>query len=273
MSNPKVVIFVQARCGSTRLPEKILKRVLGKELLILMIERLRRVRTADTVAVLTTGCSRDDAIVELCAIHGIPCARGSENDLLDRHYQGAREFQADAVVKIPSDCPLIDPEVADRVIGRYLQRLGEVDYISNLHPATYPDGNDVEVMSFQTLETAWREANRSFEREHTTPFIWESPGRFRIGNVVWESGLDYSTSHRWTLDYPEDFQFVRAVYSELYVSRPEFGLADILALMEVRPDIYALNRKYAGQYWYEKHLDELHHIEDYKAKRTEPVSE
>ncbi len=273
MSNPEVVILVQARSGSIRLPEKILKPVLGKELLVLMIERLRRVQTADNVAVLTTTCSRDNTIVELCAKHGIPCARGSETDLLDRHYQGAREFKASAVVKIPSDCPLIDPAVVDRVIGRYLQRLGEVDYMSNLHPATYPDGNDVEVMSFRTLETAWREANRGFEREHTTPFIWENPERFRIGNVVWESGIDYSSSHRWTLDYDEDYEFVRAVYSELYVSHPNFGLTDILALLEVRPDIYALNSKYAGQYWYENHLDELHHIEDYKAKRTESARE
>lgn len=273
MSNPRVVIFVQARSGSSRLPEKILKRVGGKELLILMIERLRRARTADTVAVLTTTCGSDDAIVELCTGYEIPCARGSESDLLDRHYQGAREFKADAVVKIPSDCPLIDPAVVDRVLNRYLQRRGEIDYVSNLHPATYPDGNDVEIMSFQTLETAWREANRDFEREHTTPYIWENPERFRIGNVVWESGLDYSASHRWTLDYDEDFEFIRAVYSELYASNPNFGLIDILSLLEVRPDIYALNSKYAGQYWYENHLDELHHIEEYKAKRTESVSD
>ena len=273
MQKPRVVIFVQARSGSTRLPNKILKRVLGKELLILMIERLHRAKTADQVVVLTTTNPADDGILHLCAAHGIPCARGSELDLLDRHYEGACQFSADAVVKIPSDCPLIDPAVVDRVIGCYLDADGGNDFVSNLHPASYPDGNDAEIFSFATLKTAWQQATRDFEREHTTPFIWEQPGRFKIGNVLWESGLDYSTSHRWTRDYDVDFEFIKAVYEELYPKQQAFGLPDILSLLAGRPDIYELNSRHAGKYWYDKHLNELNHIDEYKAKRAEQVSD
>src|SRR5262249_17248378 len=129
------------------------------------------------------------------------------------------------------------------------------DFVSNLHPATYPDGNDVEVIPIGVLETAWREATDKHEREHTTPFIWERPDRFRIHNVAWESGLDYSSTHRWTIDYAEDYQFLAAVYDELWpdarriVSRP-----DVLALVRPRADIAALNGCHAGKGGYRDHL-------------------
>jgi spore coat polysaccharide biosynthesis protein SpsF len=153
------------------------------------------------------------------------------------------------VVKIPSDCPLIDPAVVRRVLDE-----ARGDFTSNLHPATYPDGNDVEVMTMAALETAWKEAKKPHEREHTTPFLWDQPERFSIHNVVWETGLDYSMSHRFTIDYPEDYAFIKAVYDELH---PRFSLGDILDLLKARPDIYALNQKYAGVNWYRNHLADL----------------
>ncbi|MEJ7662760.1 MAG: hypothetical protein WKG07_25930 [Hymenobacter sp.] len=170
------------------------------------------------------------------------------------------------VVKIPSDCPLIDPAVIDKALGFYKENAGQYDFVSNLHPATYPDGNDVEVMTFAALEMAWREAKRPLEREHTTPFFWENPDRFRLANVTWETGLDYSMSHRFTIDYPADYQFIKAVYEALYPANPHFGLADILALLKQRPDIYALNADLAGVNWYRNHLDELRTVDAAQTK-------
>lgn len=172
------------------------------------------------------------------------------------------------VAKIPSDCPLIDPKIIDKVYKFFIDNYNKYDFVSNLHPATYPDGNDVEIMSFKTLETAWENAARKLEREHTTPYIWENPEKFKIGNVLWESGHDYSAHHRWTIDYEEDYVFIRTVYEELYHKNPTFGIYDILNVLKEKPFIYEINSKYAGKYWYENHLDELKQIDDYK-KKTE----
>lgn len=251
----RIVTVIQARTGSSRLPGKVLLDLVGQPLLLRMVERVSAARLAGTVVVATTLESSDDPIEALCLQHGLRCYRGSTDDLLDRHYQAGRLWRADAVAKIPSDCPLIDPLVIDRVFDFFLNN--DYDYVSNLHPATYPDGNDVEVMTMRALETAWREAKRPLEREHTTPFLWENPERFRLGNVCWETGLDYSMTHRWTIDYPEDYAFIRAVYEELYPQNPRFGLQDVLNLTERRPDIFALNSRYAGVNWYRHHLHEL----------------
>lgn len=252
------------------MPDKVLMPVQGKPLFLRQVERVAAARLAGRIIVATTTDAQDDVIGEICRQEGIDCFRGHPTDVLDRHYQAALRFPADAVIKIPSDCPLIDPAVIDRVIGFYLAHqssgspdasgspdVSGFDFVSNLHPATYPDGNDVEIMPIATLERAWREARRPMEREHTTPYIWENPDRFRIGNVVMEGGVDYSMTHRFTIDYAEDYEFVRAVFDELYPGNPRFGVDEILSLLERRPDIYAINAKYAGVNWYRHHLDEL----------------
>ena len=254
----KMLVVVQARTTSSRLPGKVLLPVAGAPLLKRMAERVRAARTNFELIVATTTQAEDNAIRDLCAAMQVGCVSGHPLDLLDRHYQAAKAFRADAVVKIPSDCPLIDPAVIDRVLTFYSRNSNRFDYVSNLHPASYPDGNDVEVMSMAALETAWIEAARPFEREHTTPFIWDQPGRFRIGNVEWETGLDYSMSHRWTIDYAVDYALVSAIYNQLWSeSRPVFSIRDILKLLSERPDIQALNQKYAGVNWYRNHLREL----------------
>jgi spore coat polysaccharide biosynthesis protein SpsF len=263
----RILILVQARVGSSRLPGKVLKKVLGKELLLHMIERIERVTNPKKVIVITTENNKDDQIVSLCEMNNIECFRGSEDDLLDRHYKAAIKYEGNLVIKIPSDCPLIDPAIIDRVIGHYLSNEADFDYISNLHPPSYPDGHDVELMTLKTLKIAWNEANRLFEREHTTPYIWENPGKFRIGNVKWETQLDYSASHRWTLDYEEDYLFIKAVLEELFPSNPTFGINDVLQLLKHKPWIHEINRKYVGRYWYDNHLDELKHIEEYKTRQ------
>jgi spore coat polysaccharide biosynthesis protein SpsF len=261
----KIVTIVQARMSSTRLPGKVMLPILGKPLLIRMLERVQTAKFIGQLVVATSTNLDDDEIEKLCTNENIICYRGHLTDLLDRHYQVAKLYNADAIVKIPSDCPLIDPSVIDRVIDHYVKS-DKFDLVSNLHPATYPDGNDVEILSFAALECAWKDAVKDYEREHTTPFIWEHDEHFAIGNVIWETGLDYSSTHRWTIDFPEDYEFIRKVYVELYPENPAFDLNDILNLLKRKPEIAEINQQYLGRYWYENHLDELTHIDEFKNK-------
>jgi len=262
----KIVTVMQARMSSTRLPGKILKTILGKPLLLRFLERVNASPLAGTLVVATSTEPGDDGVETLCASAGYNVFRGSLNDLLSRHYHAGKAFNADAVVKIPSDCPLIDPDVITKVLRFYRDHADQYDFVSNLHPATYPDGNDVEVMSMRALELAYNKAEKDFEREHTTPYFWDTPGLFRIANVAWESGLDYSMTHRWTIDYEEDYQFIKRVYEELYPLNPHFGLNDILSLLQKKPGIAEINSKYAGVNWYRNHLDELRTVDQSQTK-------
>lgn len=254
----KTLVVVQARTGSTRLPDKIMMPLAGKPLLQQMLERVKAARMRFDLVVATTTDRSDDPVRALCRAIDVECYSGHPTDLLERHCRAAEAARADDIVKIPSDCPLIDPAVIDRVLEFHDAHRDSVDYTSNLHPASYPDGNDVEVIPYRVLEEAAGEATRPFEREHTTPFIWERPARYRLGNVAWETGLNYSMTHRWTIDYPEDYTFIRTVYDELWSpTGPPFSLGDILALLEARPEIGRINARYAGVNWYRNHAHEL----------------
>lgn len=246
--HPRVVVFVQARMGSARLPGKIMRPILGKPVLLHHLPRIRRAKTIDDVVVITTKNQAEDPIASLCRENTIPFFRGSEEDLLDRHYRAAKAYGADFVVKIPSDCPLTDPAVVDEVIGLWLTHPDAYDYVSNYHPSTFPDGLDVEGCPFPILEVAWRKAKKPHEREHTFPFIWDQPKRFRIGNVVNPLGNMFMT-HRWTLDYPEDFEFIKAVL-EHFDGDPDFSMEDVLRFLTEHPEVAELNKKYNGVNWY-----------------------
>ncbi|HKV41276.1 MAG TPA: glycosyltransferase family protein [Blastocatellia bacterium] len=263
----KLLVVIQARTGSTRTPNKVLLPLAGKPLLQRMIERVQAARSDFDIVVATTTHFRDDPIRELCRAIDVKCFSGHPTDLLDRHYKAALDHGADAVAKIPSDCPLIDPAIVDKVLCRYLSAWNRFDYVSNLHPATYPDGNDVEVMGMSALERAWVEALRPLEREHTTPFLWERPERFYIGNVEWETGLNCSMSHRWTIDYLEDYEFIKSVYDELWcAASPIFTMQEILALLKRRPDVAALNARYVGVNWYRNHLADLRTVSAHETR-------
>ncbi|MCX8116428.1 MAG: glycosyltransferase family protein [Desulfobacterota bacterium] len=263
-----LVVVIQTRSGSTRFPGKVLLPLLGKPLFVRMVERVRQSTLSPRVVVATTWLPEDDVISRICEQEGLECFRGHPTDLLDRHYQVALELQADAVAKIPSDCPLIDPAVIDRVLNFYIGHEGSFDYVSNLHPPSYPDGNDVEVMSFNALETAWREAERDFEREHTTPFLWDQPERFRIGNIFWETELDYSATHRWTIDYEEDYLLIREIFETLYPKNPKFSLYEILELLDRQPQLRSLNRQYHGETWMRRHLGSLRTLSTGSSRET-----
>ena len=152
---------------------------------------------------------------------------------------------------------MIDPEIINEVIGYFINNYDEFDYVSNLHPPTWPDGNDVEIMKMSSLKEAWLKAKKQMEREHTTPYFWENPDEFKLGNVRWKSGLDYSMTYRFTIDYKEDYDFINRVYAELYPIKKDFSLNEILRLLEEKPEIKKINEKYNGVNWYRNHLDEL----------------
>jgi spore coat polysaccharide biosynthesis protein SpsF len=255
----RVVAVIQARMGSTRLPGKVLLPLGGRPLLERMVARVRQAKTIDEVVIATTRLAVDESIRRLAPVCEVRCVAGHPEDLVDRHLQAARETDADAVVKIPSDCPLIDPAIIDETIGYFRATHPKFDYVSNLHPGSWPDGNDVEVMTRAALEETAREAKRPFQREHTTPFIWDQPERFAIGNVVWSAGLDLSATHRLTLDYPEDYALINAVHGALHGidGAPAFTVEAIVRYLNTHPEVRALNAHRAGESWMLAHRSEL----------------
>ncbi len=247
-----IVTVIQARTGSSRFPCKVLLPLEDKPLLVRMVERVMRSRYRGRVVVATTTLQEDNIIESICDRENILCFRGHPTDLLDRHYRAALKFKARAVIKIPSDCPLIDPGVIDKTILHFIRNHGKYDYVSNLHPATYPDGNDVEIMTVSALQRACKNACRPFEREHTTPYIWNNRNLFRTGNIEWETGLNYSSSHRFTIDYPEDYELIKKIYNDLYCFNPAFRLNDILELFEHNEDLLKINSRYTGTFWHQQ---------------------
>jgi len=257
----KTLVVVQARMGSSRLPGKVLLPLAGRPLLERMLQRLLAARFPFQVCVATSTATRDEPIRQLCRRIAVPVVSGHPTDLLQRHLTAAQTFGADVVVKIPSDCPLIDPTVVDQVLGYYAAHEADFDFVTNLQPPSWPDGNDVEVMPRHVLELAAREATEAFQREHTTPFIWDQPERFRIGNVSWGDGRDLSKSHRFTIDYPEDYAFIAGVYDELCTStRPVFELSEILRLLGRKPELLQLNARWLGQSWHHAALGQLRSV-------------
>ncbi|GAX88909.1 cytidylyltransferase domain-containing protein [Effusibacillus lacus] len=234
----KTAIIVQARMTSTRLPGKVLKTVLGKSLLEFQIERLRRVRLADQIIIATTTNETDQPIVDLCKRLQVSYWRGSEDDVLARYYEAAKEFKADLIVRVTSDCPLIDPEVIDRHIRYYQDHQSEFDYVSNVHCRTYPRGMDTEVFSFRVLSEAYENAVDCSEREHVTPYLYRNPEFYRIGDLAYDSDQSH---HRWTVDTPEDFELISRILETIYPTNPQFTLRDVLELLELHPEWSAIN--------------------------------
>lgn len=235
-SKPHVVAIVQARMNATRLPGKPLKKILQRPLLSYELERLRRAKTIDEIVVATTTSPQDDQIVELCHHERIPIFRGSEENVLERYLKAAKEHRAEVVVRITGDCPLIDPEVVDRVINFYFEN--EYDYVSNTRKLTYPRGLDVEVFPVNLLERIAGQATRQPEREHVTLYFYEHPELFKLGNVACETD---ESKHRWTVDTEEDFQLISRIIESLYPKNPQFGMRDVLKLLQQHPDWVALN--------------------------------
>lgn len=234
----KTVIIVQARMTSTRLPGKVLKKVLGKPLLSFQIERMRRVKLADELVIATTTNESDQPLIDLCASLNVPCFRGSEEDVLARYFGAATAYKADAVVRITSDCPVIDPVVIDKVIHFYNDHRPLYDYVSNTLDRSYPRGMDTEVFSADVLSEVFFEAAKPFDREHVTPYIYMNPERYKMANVTYKSD---ESRHRWTVDTVEDYELIKGIIENLYPQNPNFTLEDTLKLIEDNPKWFFIN--------------------------------
>jgi len=232
-----IVALVQARMGSARLPNKVLLDLVGEPMLVHVVRRIRRAEVVDEVVVATTAEPGDDAIAECCESHGWPCFRGSRDDVLDRYYQAARQSQADAIIRITADCPMIDPGVIDRVVREFLDNQPVVHYACNSMPIkTYPRGLDTEVVRFDALERAWREDQNPGWREHATPYVYRHPELFHLHPVV--NPIDYSAM-RWTVDTPDDWTFVQRVYE--HFGHDRFSWQDVLAVLDEHPEWRSIN--------------------------------
>lgn len=232
----KVLVVIQARKGSTRLPSKVLLDLAGRPVLAHVIERMRRSRLTSDFIVATT-INRDDlAIVGLCAAMGVRVYCGHEQDPLERYYQAARLFGADHVVRIKGDCPAIDPQILDEAIRLHLATAA--DYTTNTVERSYPVGQDVEILTRETLERVWRSAELMSEREHITLHIHKHADAFRISHLKQAADL---SAKRWTIDYPEDYEMLRQVFAGLYPADPVFGMQAVLDYLAGRPELERLN--------------------------------
>lgn len=234
-----VVAIIQARIGSTRLPDKVLKDIEGKPMLWHVVNRIKHSKNINKIVIATTKNKNDTKIVDFCKLYDIEFYRGSEEDVLDRYYQAAKLWQADIIVRITSDCPLIDPQVVDKVIVSYLENKDSLNGASNAIKRTYPRGLGVEVVSFNTLKRIWREAIKDYQREHVTIYMYENTKDFKILNVENNKNLSYL---RWTVDEKKDLELVREIYKSLYNRKKIFLMNDTLDLLEKKPHIMEINK-------------------------------
>lgn len=245
-----ILAILQARMSSSRLPGKVLKPILGEPMLFRQIERIRRSKKIDQLVVATSVDAADDPLVEAAAAWGVPCVRGSLNDVLNRFMVAARQYPAETVIRLTGDCPLADPAIIDDVIALF--QSGDYDYASNIEPPTFPDGLDVEVMRFAALERADREATLISEREHVTLFIRNRREEFRLANL---EGTADRSALRWTVDEPADFAFVTKVYEALYPANPAFATDDILTLIARDPGLNEVNSGFGRNEGMKKSLE------------------
>ena len=226
---PRVVATIEARMSSSRLPGKVLKEVLGRPLLGYLLERLRRCETIDEIILATSTNPKDEPIARLCEAEGCRCYRGSEEDVLGRVAEAAALGRPDIWVEISGDCPLIDPEVVDRIVRAKLETGRQV--VSNYLQRTYPAGMDCIVFDYELLRLSSEEATTARHREHVALYVLEHADRFTFGHVLAPPALDRPWL-RLLVDYPEDYQVIRTVFEDLYPKDPRFGLADVIALVD-----------------------------------------
>jgi glutamate-1-semialdehyde 2,1-aminomutase len=231
----KTVAIVQARMGSTRLPKKVMKLVNGTPMIGLLLKRLSGSKQIDQIVLATSDDPKNVPLADYVRSLGYEVYQGSENDVLDRYYQAATRVGADTVLRITGDCPLIDPALVDQVIRGY--RNSGVDYFSNVSPATYPDGLDTEIFSYDALKRTWTEAHEKPEREHVTPYMRES-GQFSTGSIKHDDDV---SDERWTVDTPEDFDVISGIFNHFH-PRQDFSWLEVLTLRRDQPDLFSANR-------------------------------
>jgi spore coat polysaccharide biosynthesis protein SpsF len=244
-----IAAIIQARMGSTRLPGKVMMPLAEQPMIGHTLKRVQSAQAIDAVILATTTHSDDNPLADYAESLGVQVFRGDEQDVLDRYYQAAKHFSADVIVRITGDCPVIDAAVIDQTVRYFLA--DAVDYASNFVQRHFPDGLDTEVFSFDALEHAWNEAKLPSEREHVTPYIWKNPDKFRLSGYTHPEDLSH---YRWTVDEPADFDFMTAVFAELYAENPFFNMRAMLDLLKRRPELMQINQGITTNEGYQKSL-------------------
>lgn len=237
-----IYAIIQARMGSTRLPGKVMMELCHAPVIEHVVNRLNKSALIDKIIIATSVNENNKPIIDFCKNNDINYFVGSEDDVLDRYYQAAIDNNVedeDIIIRITSDCPLIDPFVVDKVIEEHFSNKN--DYTTNVIDCTYPDGLDCEVFNFAVLKDAWVNANLSSQREHVTLYIRDNPDKFKLGNVKNDKDL---SSLRWTLDEKEDFIFIKEVYENLYNNDSFFTMEDIVRLLNEKPELLDINSKF-----------------------------
>ena len=237
----KIIGIIQIRLNSTRLPKKAMLKILNKPIIWHIHNRLKFCSNLDEI-VIATGDSKDNLeIQDFAKKNNFLVFEGSETDLIDRLYQTAKKFQASAIVRITGDSPLVDPEIVDQVVSTYKKNSEEFDIVSNCKKLSYPYGLEVEIFSMESLKKMWLEIKKPEIREWFPLFIEKNPECFKILNISNSKDL---SKLRWTLDYEEDYKFIKKIYDELYIENQIFFMNDILKLLKKNPKLQEINSKY-----------------------------
>ncbi|MCI8376138.1 MAG: NTP transferase domain-containing protein [Lachnospiraceae bacterium] len=244
----RINAIIQARCGSTRFPDKVFAEIDGKPLLWHVIDRLRYAKMIDDIIVATTTNLRDSVIEDWCQKEEIKCFRGSEDDVLNRYYSASVSFPSDIIVRVTADDPFKEPSVIDLVIKKLCEE-GK-DFVTNNFPPSYPEGLDCEAFTFKVLETMEKSAHDTFEREHVTQYVYHNPDKFKIGNVVAEQQL---STYRWTIDNQEDYDMVKSIYAaRSHESKGLLLMDEILEILKANPEIARINSHVKRSTMYQK---------------------
>jgi spore coat polysaccharide biosynthesis protein SpsF len=235
---PRIVATIEARMTSSRLPGKVLKEAVGKTMLELMVERLKRVPRLDGIVIATTVNETDDPIVELARRHDVGCFRGSEDDVLLRVLKAAQFHNIDIIVQTTGDCPLIDPALVQDCIDDYLK--GGADYVSNRLPRSFPIGMDTQVFATSVLAEIEARCKEPDDREHVSLAIYTEPTPYRLRHLVAPAHLT-NPGLALTLDTAEDYAVIKDIFEALYQDNPEFDLADMLLFLDQNPQIAVHN--------------------------------
>lgn len=256
----KTVAIIQARTGSTRLPGKVLKPVLGEPMLARMLERVKRAKSLDAVVVATSEKPGDDAVAALAKGYGVGVFRGSEDDVIDRLYRAAKEAGADVIVGLTGDCPLHDPGVIDEAVKHFIDAKDAFAYSGT--PANYPEGLDTDICTFTAFEEVWKNAKLHSEREHFAQYFKNHPERFHA--LPWAVGERDDSKMHWSVDTERDFAFVTTIFEQLYPNNPSFNKDDVLALLVQHPELLKINKGGTG---YEGLAKSLKIDEEHKKSR------
>lgn len=251
----RIIAIIQARTGSTRLPAKVLKPILGQPMIIRMLERVKRARSLDAIIIATSDNKEDEALEEIAKVAGVGCFRGSKNDVLDRYYQAGKSVglaQEDVIICLMGDCTLHDPDVIEEGIRHFLDAKDPLAYAGTV--LNYPEGLDFNVFTFGALEEAWKNAKLPSEREHIARYFINHPERFRA--VTWTTGTRDDSKMHWSVDTAADFEFVSKIFEELYPINPAFGKDDVLALLDKRAELLNINKGGTGYEGLAKSLKE-----------------